>query len=49
MFLFWRAHQKGVQYACRGPEEADAESVRTAVLLDELDFPGERPCSASAI
>ena len=25
---------------CRGPEEADAESVRTAVLLDELDFPG---------
>ena len=27
--------------ACRGPEEADAESVRTAVLLDELDFPGE--------
>lgn len=26
---------------CRGPEEADAESVRTAVLLDELDFPGE--------
>jgi hypothetical protein len=24
----------------RGPEEADAENVRVAVLLDELDFPG---------
>jgi hypothetical protein len=26
----------------RGPEEADAENVRVAVLLDELDFPGAR-------
>ena len=24
----------------RGPEEADAETVRVGVLLDELDFPG---------
>lgn len=26
--------------ACRSPEEADAQAVRVAVLLDELDFPG---------
>lgn len=25
---------------CRSPEEADAQAVRIAVLLDELDFPG---------
>ena len=25
---------------CRSPTEADAQSLRTAVLLDELDFPG---------
>ena len=25
---------------CRPPEEADAQCVRAAVLLDELDFPG---------
>ena len=25
---------------CRSPEEADAQAVRVAVLLDELDFPG---------
>lgn len=24
----------------RSPEEADAQAVRVAVLLDELDFPG---------
>ena len=30
----------------RGPEEADAETVRVGVLLDELDFPGERPFRA---
>ena len=35
--------------ARRGPEEADAETVRVGVLLDELDFPGERPCSAHAL
>ena len=26
--------------ACRGPGEADAEALRSAILLDELDFPG---------
>ena len=25
---------------CRYPSEADAQAVRVAVLLDELDFPG---------
>ena len=25
---------------CRYPEEADAQTLRTAILLDELDFPG---------
>ena len=25
---------------CRYPSEADAQSLRAAVLLDELDFPG---------
>ena len=25
---------------CRSVEEADAQSLRAAVLLDELDFPG---------
>ena len=25
---------------CRSAEEADAQSLRTAILLDELDFPG---------
>ena len=32
---------------CRGPEEADAQSLRAAVLLDELDYPGE-PCSTAS-
>ncbi len=31
--------------ACRGPEEADAETVRVGVLLDELDFPGRAPAA----
>ena len=26
--------------ACRASGEADAEAVRSAILLDELDFPG---------
>ncbi len=30
----------------RGPEEADAENVRVAVLLDELDFPGAHMSSS---
>lgn len=33
----------------RGPEEADAQSMRAAVLLDELDYPGatsNMPCTA---
>lgn len=25
---------------CRSAEEGDAQSLRAAVLLDELDFPG---------
>ena len=25
---------------CRAPGQADAEALRAAVLLDELDFPG---------
>ena len=28
------------EHVCRSPEEADAQAVRVAVLLDELDFPG---------
>ncbi len=32
----------------RGPEEADAETVRVGVLLDELDFPGAHPVLAHA-
>lgn len=32
--------------ARRGPEEADAETVRVGVLLDELDFPGAHPTLA---
>ena len=26
--------------SCRSPEEADAQAIRVAILLDELDFPG---------
>ncbi len=34
----------------RGPEEADAETVRVGVLLDELDFPGTpRLCLVQAV
>ena len=28
-------------HGCRGPNEADAQSTRAAVLLDELDYPGD--------
>jgi len=34
-----------MRLACRGPEEADAETVRVGVLLDELDFPGRAPAA----
>lgn len=38
-------------HACRSAEEADAQSLRTAVLLDELDAPqeGERDHRAGSI
>lgn len=38
----WRLHAEmcGVCNMGRYPSEADAQSLRVAVLLDELDFPG---------
>ena len=34
---------QSMMFGCRGPNEADAQSTRAAILLDELDYPGQ-PC-----
>ena len=39
----WTQHEHDLctdlSAVCRSPTEADAQAIRTAVLLDELDFP----------
>lgn len=33
--------------ACRDPDDADAQALRAAILLDELEFPGAGPSISS--
>lgn len=38
--ISWAAGQHDEHAECRASGQADAEALRAAILLDELDFPG---------